>query len=430
MKDRAPHPMRLERLRRGWTQRELADFAQVSLSSVERAERWEPLRVDICKRLCEALGKARPEDLGLRAHGDPEESTKSEERTYIHKGVVYTLDQENEEEVNRRLALKVLSSAGTAIFAPHDLLKPQTWEAFSNGLEESFSVDNLNHFSKLTEASWYLLKSSELEVLDRVLSSYLPKLTTLAQVSSQYQESAAGLASQSYQIKGILAGHKLNLDERRGDHQLAVQYGLLSKDSNIRAASLIQLASAFQYLKHPIKVQETYESVLPFIEQISPLLRSCVYLGLADTLAQQGREQDALRNLSLAHESFPRQPDKDPMFLTSDAGFFSLSLYDGLTYLNLDQPKKAYEALSRIETYPKNATPERVRIEIINLQAEAAIAQTDLERSYACVEIGAKGAIAIKSQKRFNEAYEAYQHMRLIWRKEARVKELADLFIA
>src|SRR5690348_457655 len=56
--------LRTERLRRGWTQRQLADFAGISLSTVERAERGEAIRVDCIQRLCECLSKS-PEELGL-----------------------------------------------------------------------------------------------------------------------------------------------------------------------------------------------------------------------------------------------------------------------------------------------------------------------------------------------------------------------------
>src|SRR5437764_6507855 len=56
--------LRTERLRRGWTQQQLADFAGLSLSTVERAEKGESIRVDCIQRLCECLSK-RSEELGL-----------------------------------------------------------------------------------------------------------------------------------------------------------------------------------------------------------------------------------------------------------------------------------------------------------------------------------------------------------------------------
>lgn len=56
--------LRTERLRRGWTQQQLADFAGISLSTVERAEKGGSIRVDCIQRLCECLSKTS-EELGL-----------------------------------------------------------------------------------------------------------------------------------------------------------------------------------------------------------------------------------------------------------------------------------------------------------------------------------------------------------------------------
>ncbi len=56
--------LRAERLRHGWTQQQLADFAGISLSTVERAEKGESIRVDCIQRMCECLSKTS-EELGL-----------------------------------------------------------------------------------------------------------------------------------------------------------------------------------------------------------------------------------------------------------------------------------------------------------------------------------------------------------------------------
>lgn len=56
--------LRMERLRHGWTQQQLADFAGISLSTVERAESGGFLRADSIQRLCDCLSKSS-EELGL-----------------------------------------------------------------------------------------------------------------------------------------------------------------------------------------------------------------------------------------------------------------------------------------------------------------------------------------------------------------------------
>ena len=73
----------------GWNQQQLADFAEkLSLSTIERAERGEPIRVDNIERLCICLQKT-PEQLGL----------------------LETEDQ----GVNRRQAIKTIDTAGSSL---------------------------------------------------------------------------------------------------------------------------------------------------------------------------------------------------------------------------------------------------------------------------------------------------------------------------
>src|SRR5579885_122257 len=104
---------------------------------------------------------------------------------------------ESDEDMNRRQASKKIGFliGSTLLFSPRDLFTPQPWTAFSTALEEGFDLENLTAFQKLTEASWHLLKASELDVLEQVQSSYLPRLAELAQQKSRYQKEAAGLLS-------------------------------------------------------------------------------------------------------------------------------------------------------------------------------------------------------------------------------------------
>src|SRR5579883_2241726 len=75
--------LRNERLRRGWTQKQLADFAGISLSTVERAEKGGSIRVDCIQRLCECLSKT-PEELGLlKIDIKMSESSKSTQKMFI-----------------------------------------------------------------------------------------------------------------------------------------------------------------------------------------------------------------------------------------------------------------------------------------------------------------------------------------------------------
>ncbi len=72
MKDTKSHPLRVARMNlpRPLTQQQLADFAEVSISTIERAERGGPISIDSIQRLCKYFGKDARE-LGLKK-GDTE----------------------------------------------------------------------------------------------------------------------------------------------------------------------------------------------------------------------------------------------------------------------------------------------------------------------------------------------------------------------
>src|SRR2546423_14367058 len=80
--------LRAERLRHGWTQQQLADFAGISLSTVERAEKGEAIRGDCIQRLCEGLSK-RSVELGLLKIEEKagENNHHTRPRTTLHKSV-------------------------------------------------------------------------------------------------------------------------------------------------------------------------------------------------------------------------------------------------------------------------------------------------------------------------------------------------------
>ena len=58
------HPLKVLRGRHNLTQQMLADFTQLSLSTIERAERGLPLQVYARQQLCAYFGKS-VEELGL-----------------------------------------------------------------------------------------------------------------------------------------------------------------------------------------------------------------------------------------------------------------------------------------------------------------------------------------------------------------------------
>jgi tetratricopeptide (TPR) repeat protein len=115
-----------------------------------------------------------------------------------------------------------------------------------------------------------------------------------------------------------------------------------------------------------------------------------------------------------------------------DAGNVSLlsTLYNdrlfAALFLPQGQSQKALEIFTQAETHL--ATPERIRLEVVNYQAEAAFSLGDLEQCSIYVASGISGALAVGSQKRYQKIEKTYQQMLNKWPKEKRVETLGELF--
>jgi len=276
---------------------------------------------------------------------------------------------------------------------------------------------------------WHFLKGTEFHQVESVLSWYLPELEKLAYQPSKYQKNMANLTAQGHLLLATLALHQNNLLSREVHCRRAIQFGQLAEDINLSVTARKWLAVTYYYAKSPSKALQTYQEIEPFIDQVSPLLRGSIYVKMANTYAQCGREQKALWCLRMAYEHFPETPEQDPCFLYADCGRQSLPIWEGLTYLDLGQPEHAWNAFERVEQLSAIITvPERARIEAINHQAEAAIALGDQERFRTYLEIGVNGAKLLASEKRYNEALDVYRQARRAWSHEPRIKALQDLF--
>ena len=429
------HPLKKARLKLGYTQVMLADFAQVGKATIQRAERGEPLRPDTIRQLCEFFSQyyhrqVEPEELGLGL-SFWESDQLDEQEAYSQTPEVEEQTEEREEMMHRREAIKKLGNMGLALaVAPHYLLEASLSERYAkkNTIPE-IDEETWTHFEQLIETCWHLSKGNVLEIVEPTLWAYLPKIAAIATHSAKQQRIAATITSQGYLLAAILAGHRDDLQERQSHCEQALSFGNIAEDRNLQVAALRQLALTYDYKERPRKALQTYEQALPHLNEVSPLLRSRMYAGLAGSYAQFEREQEALRCIRQAYESFPEQPEADPTFLYADCGYFTLVLWEGLMYLDLQQPKDADKVFTRIDgLQPKLRVPERVRIEFLNYQAETFVALRDMERSYAYLEAAVKASLALGSERRYTQAGEVFQKMCVVWPHETRVKTLRELF--
>src|SRR5260370_3142699 len=209
-----------------------------------------------------------------------------------------------------------------------------------------------------------------------------------------------------------------------------IQYARIAEDLHLQVASLIRKALVYFYLKRPGQRLWAYQEAAHYSQHVSPLLDSRVSRGLAEAysdLAQHNEdfESEAWQALDLARKTFPDHPQEDPNFTYTHFKF--PQGYEGLIYLNLNQPGKAWKALAEIdEATPALIIPDRVELTV--RQARASVALGNLDQSEDYLQSAVASAKALGSQLRRSESYDIYQQMQKKWPNEQRVKELADLF--
>jgi len=348
-----------------------------------------------------------------------------------HQEVDLTQDQEHNAIPHRDKAIEKASNPDLTLFtAPNTSLNTQSFERFS-ALIDPLNNDGemLDLIEQLTSTCWLLSKGSDLEIAECVLWSYLPKIVARALLPTQYQQRIATMASQGYLLAAALAGHRDDLRARQYFSEKALLYSSIAQDRNLQVAALRQLAATFDYLDQPHNVLQTYQQTLPYIEEVTPLLRACIYAGVSGTYALLQQEQEAELFMDLAYEHFPTKPEEDPCFLYANGGYYTLIFCNGLNHLDFHQPLEAEKIFEQIDgLQPKISISEKARIELLNYQAKTSIALEKMDQACIYLESAVKSAIRLRSKRRYRESLAIFVQMQGIWKNEPRVKNLEDLF--
>lgn len=292
-------------------------------------------------------------------------------------------------------------------------------------------------------ACWHLLSGREFASVEQSLSRYMPFLITWAQQSSSSssQKTSAYLAAQCYMLLGLIALHRLHFQQRIIYCKEAVKYAKESENNTLLVKALTQLGNAYYHGNHYPKMLQTCQQAQHILnetkEPIPYILQSKVFTGLAHAYAQHGQEVEALNAMSKARAVYPGTPEEVPVFLSADEGLFSLILFDGLVHLDLGKHlfKQGHyvcaaKALSRIEEFsPTLFIPERIRVEITNERAQAAIALNDLDAFQEYTLQSVESLKVMQSEKRRQELLANYKAARIKWPHEPHVLELADLLL-
>lgn len=287
----------------------------------------------------------------------------------------------------------------------------------------------LRHFAAVTTVCRSLSEGNELQAAERTLWAYLPRVETIAKLSFEAQRIAAEITSQGYLLAASLAGHRNDLQARHHYSEQALLYGKLAEDRTLQIVALRQLAITFDYLGYPDKVLQIYQQAVPYLDQVSPLLRACIYADISGSYTQLRRQQEAKRYVDMAYECFPTTLDPEPDYLSTICRYATLVLCEGLCHLAFAQPSEAEKVFAKIDgLQPKVALPERIRIDVLNCQGETFLALGKMDQACYYLERAVQAALAIGSKRRYQEASALFHQMCNIWHNERPVQRLAWFF--
>ena len=399
--------LRTARQSRGWNQQQLADFAGVSLSTIERAERGEPIRVDNLERVCTCLQKT-PEQLGLI-------------RDF--------------EEVNRREANKAIGGFVGGLFLTSSIgridLSPLT------GL---WADDLLTTYARGIAACQDLYYNGNPHQVEAILPLYSHQIALLAQQPGTLQQSAARLASQAYQLACELATDREDFGTARQAGRQALSYAQLAGDHNLQVAALISLANLGWHLSsaqpsfirtHSKDALQAYKQAVSLLDKnVTPLLKGRTYAGIAEVYAMRGQFQESMQAMGLAYEHFPMEPENDPAYPYLRASRYALYVFgDAQSRLLLHQPKEADKALIAMQKETNDPEIEPItKVDLLYYQAEAQIQQGELKPASTILTKAAQLAKGLGSRLYFNKLAVSYHQLEEQWPKESVVVALEEVF--
>lgn len=293
----------------------------------------------------------------------------------------------------------------------------------------------LNQCDVSTTACWSLMQGNGITLAEDMLSTYVPSLRKLTYHSSPYQVKAATITTQALLLSAIVSKHRLRFAEREAYCHEAIQISHLSENILLQSASSMYLgySALFCHPMRPLYAIETFLRALFLLDERSPLLKSDIYLGLADAYAHCGEKQKAFEAIGLAQEHFPDNPQLDPSYLYADCTISTLYQWQARMYLALAQStlqreyyQQAWNALT--QSIEAQTLSERCTCDIFIAQADAARGLDDIELYLGCLKKGVQKARDIGSQQRYQEGLRVYQTIPPQWREKKEIQELAILF--
>jgi tetratricopeptide (TPR) repeat protein len=311
-------------------------------------------------------------------------------------------------------------------------------------LSASVIEEFLSEATASVTTCWYSLQGDGLSLVEWALPQYLPELVEVVKFSPLYRQRAAYLAAQGFLLLSLIDLHHLRYAERVAHCQEAVTYAHESGDLTLLIASLVKLSHAFRTNGQLAESLDTYLQAKRYSKstEIAGFSRGIVRSGLGHAYAKQGKSEEVTRFQDEARATFTEKDAETPIFLSASHGFYEIILDEGLSSLALGDYEQKQRNLDRAQKYWKEAAkkfgqieqlssgivvPARIAAEVEIARALAYAKAGNMEAFITSFEKGVRAAKALGSEKRMQEAREAYRVAREQWPHEQRILDLWEV---
>lgn len=291
--------LRSARKEKGWTQQQLADFAQLSLSTIERAERGEPIRVDSIERICRCLQKT-PEQLGL---------------------------------ISNSVALGKPDD-------PH--LHREPFHMISSG-------DYLSILENEMKLRWSLYHTGGTNLTYQGLNAWVQHITNYANLmrGNDLYERALTLLSMGYQLQGSVLRDMMCYSEAHMAHRKAFLIAQELFNPELIASALVREGITLNQQERPVEAINCFTRALETIKHLGYVkLEGYIYQALSEAQAKTQQSQESWNSISLAEKAFERQSHTPELSLTR-FNTSSLAAQMGVNAMHLHEYKQAIDQLDQ-----------------------------------------------------------------------------------
>ncbi len=307
------------------------------------------------------------------------------------------------------------------------------------GISNARAEDVITQCAASIAACWELSKSSyegDLHKSFGTASQFIPTLISIAENSSRYRKEALLLVAQCNLLKTVLGWHLQGVREASVYAQDAIKYAQEVNEYSLQITAMDYLCWALYYDHRSKQAEKTAMSALALIHQyesqLPPLLCSGVYSTCAVMQARNGEK--ASKTFDLAGQFFVTSLRREPLkYIYMDYTQSALFLNEGMIEYFAGEQPKAMSAFVQIidpeQLTTKVQIPGRSKVETLNFMALSSLKkkEKDREETLHYWEAAIRGAVALQSEQRFNEAVAIYDMMDIIWPKDPRINEMREL---